>query len=455
MIRVAVVDNEDTARSMMERLLRQEGFQVVTFRAGKPFLASMRQAPFDLAFIDLKLPDIDGLEVLRMLKQTHEDTEAVITGKASIDTAVEATRKGAFHYLTKPCRWDDILLMARRAREKIETRDESRDNNSQPGRKTDSTRLTPGFVGASKAMQDIFALIKKLAQVNCNVLIEAETGTGKQLAARAIHELSPRRNNPFVYFNCGGFNEELICSELFGHEKGSFTGAAGMKTGLLESAAGGTVLLDEIGEMPLSMQIKLLHVLQERQVLRVGGTKPIDLDVRIIAATNRNLKQAIRKGLFREDLYYRLNVVGIQLPRLRERPEDIPPLVSHFIKKFNSSFGKKVRQIAPQALDLLMAYSFPGNVRELENIIQRSVALADGDTLEIEDLSAKFQETVGCDQGGESLFSLEAVERQHIKKVLQKTAYNKKLASHILKIPRTTLWRKMKKYGLAEAEDKK
>ncbi|GBE12535.1 transcriptional regulatory protein ZraR [bacterium BMS3Bbin14] len=450
MIRVAVIDNEDAARSMMERLLRQEGFQVTTFQAGKPFLASMRQAPFDLVFIDLKLPDIEGLEVLRLVKQAHWDTEAIITGQASVDTVVEATRKGAFHYLTKPCRWDDIILMVRRARKEIESKDE----NIKPDRETDSTRLTPGFVGASKAMQDIFALIKKLALVNCNVLIEAETGTGKQLAARAIHELSPRRDNPFVYFNCGGFNEELICSELFGHEKGSFTGAAGMKIGLLESAGGGTVLLDEIGEMPLSMQIKLLHVLQERQVLRVGGTKPIDLDVRIIAATNRNLKQLIRKGLFREDLYYRLHVVGIQLPRLRERPEDIPPLISHFIKKFNSSFGKKVRRISPQALELLMAYSFPGNVRELENIIQRSVALADGDTLEIEDLSAKFQETVGGDPGGESLFSLEAVERQHIKKVLQKTAYNKKLASHILKIPRTTLWRKMKKYGLAETEDK-
>ncbi len=450
MIRVAVIDDEDAARNMMERLLRQEGFQVTTFQAGKPFLASMRQSPFDLVFIDLKLPDIDGLKVLQLVKHAHADTEAIVTGEASIDTVVEATRKGAFHYLTKPCRWDDIILMVRRARDKIESKDE----NGKSGRKTDSTRLTPGFVGASKAMQEIFALIKKLALVNCNVLIEAETGTGKQLAARAIHELSPRKDNPFVYFNCGGFNEELICSELFGHEKGSFTGAASMKLGLLESAAGGTVLLDEIGEMPLSMQIKLLHVLQERQVLRVGGTTPIDLDVRIIAATNRNLKQSIRKGRFREDLYYRLNVVGIQLPRLRERPEDIPPLISHFIKKFNSSFGKNVHHISSQALELLMAYSFPGNVRELENIIQRSVALTDGDTLEIEDLSAKFQETVGGDPGGESLFSLEAVERQHIKKVLQKTSYNKKLASHILKIPRTTLWRKMKKYGLAEAEDR-
>ncbi len=452
MIRVAVIDDEDTACSMLERLLTQEGFQVTTFPAGKPFLASMRQAPFDLVFIDLKLPDIGGLEILQMVKQAHEDTEAIIiTGNASIDTAVEATRKGAFHYLTKPCPRDDILLMARRAREKIKIKDRNRKLWQEIG----ITGLTPGFVGEGKAMQEIFALIKKLALVNCNVLIEAETGTGKQLAARAIHELSPRKKKPFVYFNCGGFTEELICSELFGHEKGSFTGAASTKIGLLESAAGGTVLLDEIGEMPLSMQIKLLHILQERQVLRVGGTKSIDLDVRIIAATNRNLKQSIRKGLFREDLYYRLNVVGIQLPRLRERPEDIPQLISHFIKKFNNSFGKKVRHIAPQALDLLMAYDFPGNVRELENIIQRSVALADGDTLKIRDLPAEFQETAWINLGGESLFSLEAVEKKHIKKVLEKTAYNKKLASRILEIPRTTLWRKMKKYGLAESEDDK
>jgi len=447
MIRVAVIDDEETARIMMERLLVQEGFQVTTFAEGKPFLESIRRFPFDIVFIDLQLPDIGGLEILQMVKETHEDTEAIIiTGNASIDTAVEATRKGAFHYLTKPCRRHDIALMAKRAREKIEIQEE----NKALRKAMVGNSLVPGFIGSSKVMQNIFALIQKVAMVNCNVLLEAKTGTGKQMAARAIHELSPRKRNPFIYFNCGGFTEELICSELFGHEKGAFTGAENAKIGLFESAAGGTVLLDEIGEMPLSMQTKLLHVLQERKVRRVGGTKAIDLDIRIIAATNRDLKQAIKNGLFRDDLYYRLNVVGIQLPGLRERPEDIPPLTAHFIKKFNAAFGKNVQRVAPRALDLLMAYNFPGNVRELENIIQRSVALADGDTLKIKDLPTLFQETAWNNLGEDSLFSLEETERIHIKKVLQKTGYNRKLTSQILEIPKTTLWRKMKKFGLSE-----
>ncbi|HEB51255.1 MAG TPA: sigma-54-dependent Fis family transcriptional regulator [Desulfobulbus sp.] len=449
-IRMAVIDDEETARNMMSRLLDSEGFEVESFAAGVPFLERMEEAPFDIVFSDLMLPDISGLDILQQIKQVHEEAEVIIvTGHASIDSAIEATQKGAFHYLTKPCKRHDIALLARRAKEKIEIKEENR----RLRRAMDTAGPIPGIVGASKAMQEIFSLIKKVATVNCNVLLEADTGTGKQVVARAIHELSPRKDHPFVYFNCGGFTEELIASELFGHEKGAFTGATSTKQGLFETAAGGTVLLDEIGEMPFSMQVKLLHVLQEREVLRVGGTRPVELDIRIIAATNRNLKEAIAGGRFREDLYYRLNVVGIQLPRLKERPEDIPLLASYFIKKFNVAFGKKVKSIAPQAMDVLMAYDFPGNVRELENIIQRSVALAEDDVLKIRDLPDDFQRSAELLLGTASLPSLEEVEKEHIEKVLRRTGYNRKLASTILKIPRTTLWRRMKKYNIVLPEE--
>jgi DNA-binding NtrC family response regulator len=341
--------------------------------------------------------------------------------------------------------------LAQRAREKIELREENKKLRLAMGK----NNMMNDFHGASQAMQEVFAMINKLALVNCNVLLQAETGTGKQMVARAIHALSPRKDNPFVYFNCGGFTEELICSELFGHEKGAFTGATTTKIGLFESAGGGTVLLDEIGEMPLSMQVKLLHVLQERQVLRVGGIKPIDLDIRIIAATNRDLKLSIQKGVFREDLFYRLNVVGLHLPRLAERKDDIPLLISHFIEKFNLAFDKKIKRISPSALELLSSYDFPGNVRELENIIQRGVALADGEELRIRDLpSISRRHVLQGFSEDQDLESLEEVEKRHIAKVLQVTGYNKNLSSSILNLPRTTLWRRMKKYGLVDEETK-
>lgn len=449
-IRVAVIDDEETAGKMVGRVLEQEGFSVEIFLTGRSFLNRMQQEPFQLVFIDLQLPDMDGLMILNLVKQHHEDTEAIIiTGHASVESALDATQKGAFHYIIKPCKRHDIRLVAKRAREKVELRDENRRLKMAMG----NDRTMAGLVGKSPAMQEIFAMIKKVAQVNCNVLLQAETGTGKQMVARAIHSLSPRKNNPFVYFNCGGFTEELICSELFGYEKGAFTGATSTKTGLFESAAGGTVLLDEIGEMPLSMQVKLLHVLQERQILRVGGTKPIDLDIRIIAATNVDLKYAISRNLFREDLFYRLNVVGLHLPGLTERREDIPLLISHFIDKFNLAFNKKIKGISPQVTELLHTYDFPGNVRELENIIQRAVALADGDELRLRDLPARLRKTNLGNFDEETLLPLEEVEKQHIAKVLKKTDYNKNIASIILNLPRTTLWRRMKKYHLDNQEE--
>ncbi len=444
-LKIAVIDDEKSARNLIRRFLEKEGYDVSVYEDGLSFLREIRDNPCNIALIDLKLPDINGLEVLEKLKELYPDAEAIIiTGHATIESAVDATRKGAFHYLTKPCRKHDICLMVERVREKILMREENRKlRDAMYG-----DGLIPGFVGASPAMQEIFQIVQKVAMVNCNVLLEAETGTGKQVVAKAIHNLSQRSKRPFVYFNCGGFTEELICSELFGHERGAFTGAAATKKGLFETAVGGTVLLDEIGEMSMSMQVKLLHVLQERQIIRVGGNHPIDLDIRIIAATNRDLKQAIDEGTFREDLYYRLNVVRIQLPRLADRKDDIPLLVAHFIKKFNASFDKKVERISPSALKHLMRYSFPGNVRELENMIQRAVALSDSREITLKDLPDSIRDLAWGDMDEHALVPLEEVEKQHIARVLEKTGYNKKLASTILKVPRTTLWRRMKQFGL-------
>ncbi len=446
-MKVAVIDDEKVARNLIKRFLEKERFQVETFPNASSFYTRLANDTFHLIFIDLKLPDINGLDVLKKVKSTNPDSEAIIiTGHASIDSAVEATKMGAFHYLTKPLKKHDICLIANRARQSLRLKFE----NKTLRMTSTGSGLIEGFVGAGPAMQEIFKLIKKVALVNCNVLLQAETGTGKQMVAKAIHKISPRRSKPFVYFNCASFTEELISSELFGYEKGAFTGAATTKKGLFETANGGTVFLDEIGEMPMSMQVKLLHVLQERQILRVGGTKPIDLDVRIIAATNTDLKASIKAGAFREDLYYRLNVVNIELPRLADRKEDIPLLITHFIKKYSSRFKKEVKKIRPEALNLLMKYDFPGNVRELENIIQRAIALTDSEQIEVKHLPDELlhQGVENMSAVNSPLLPLEEVERLHILKVLQETHFNKKLASKILDIPRTTLWRRMKKFNI-------
>ncbi len=443
--RIAVIDDEPIVCRRLGQALSKDGYEVETFASGKTFLARLSETGFDVVLTDLRLPDITGMDILEMVKARRPESEVImITGYGTIDSAISAIKSGAYHYVSKPVKLDEIRVLITGALEKISMRLENL-------RLREALRDDGGLgaiIGSSLPMQDLFSLVRKVAPVDCNVLLQGQSGTGKALVARAIHNLSPRSDKSFMMFNCGGFTEELISSELFGYEKGAFTGATATKIGLLESAFGGTVFLDEIGEMPLTMQVKLLHVLQERQIMRVGGTKPIDLDIRVVAATNKDLKHEVAEGNFREDLYFRLNVVSIYLPPLSDRNEDVPLLARHFVEKYSLAFHKSVTSIQPQAMSLLTSYSFPGNVRELENIIERAVALTDCEEVRLQDLPNDLQDFEVDTVEGEGLLTMEELERRHIAKVLEKTAYNKGLAAQILNIPRTTLWRKLKQYDL-------
>ena len=443
--RIAIVDDEVTVCRRLSQALARDGYEVEAFTTGRSFLERVQEGAFDIVFCDLRLPDTSGMDVLARCKAVRSETEVIIiTGYGTIDGAIEAIKEGAWHYATKPLKLNEIRVLTRGALDRISMRQENQ-------RLREALKFSSGLttiVGNSPAVKELFSMVQRIAQVDCNILLQGASGTGKALVARAIHQLSPRKDHPFVSFNCGGFTEELISSELFGYEKGAFTGAAATKIGLLESASGGTVFLDEVGEMPPTMQVKLLHVIQERRILRVGSTRPIDLDIRIVAATNRDLKHEVAQGNFREDLFYRLNVVTIPLPGLSERREDIPLLVNHFIEKYSLAFRKKVSAIQPQALQILMGYTFPGNIRELENIIERAVALTDCDQIRPQDLPQDIQHLEFDTIEGEGLLPLDELEKRYIAKVLETTGFNKGLTAQILDIPRTTLWRKLKEYKL-------
>ncbi len=448
-LRLAIVDDEEIVCRRLSQVLSREGYAVEAFIMGRSFLERMVQQAFDIVFLDMRLPDLDGLEILSKVKGLHPETEVIIiTGHKSVETAVEAMRNGAYHYVAKPVNLAEIRLLAQSARDKISMRLENL--RLREALKGDSGLAS--IIGNSPLIQELFALIRKVAPVDCNVLIQGASGTGKALVARAIHQLSQKKDHPFVTFNCGGFTDELINSELFGHEKGAFTGAVTTKIGLLESAAGGTVFLDEIGEMPLNLQVKLLHVIQERQIFRVGGTRSIDLDIRIITATNKDLKHEVEAGTFREDLFFRLNVVSIAVPSLSARREDLPLLTRHFIKKYSLAFHKQVTGIQEPALNILLQYSFPGNVRELENIIERALALTEREEIGPQDLPKDLQHLEFDTLAGDGFPSLAEMEQRYIMKVLRRTGYNRGVTAQILGIPRTTLWRKIKLYGLAGGE---
>lgn len=443
-MRVAVVDDEAIVRNRLQRALTKQGYRVDTYGSGEDFLKSREGFPPDLVFLDIKLPGINGFEVLKEVKSLSPETEVIlITGYSSIDSVIEAVKLGAFHYVAKPLKLDEIRHLASRALEHKSLVEENRELRS---------RLHPDrgwgeMIGISRGMKEVFAMIAKVAPLDCNVLIQGDSGTGKELVARSIHGESKRKDHPFVAFNCAGFAEELIASELFGYQRGAFTGATATKIGILETAQKGTVFMDEIGDMPLPMQGKLLRVIQERQIMRVGANKPIQLDLRFIAATNQDLKRAVREGRFREDLFFRLNVVQISLPSLMERKEDVPILIRHFMTLYSRKFSKRISGIDSEAQEMLSAYSYPGNIRELENIIERAVALTEGETLTAEDLPPDLREYSVTAYG--KWPTLEEREREYLKKVLDRTGHNMGKAANILDIPRTTLWRKAKKYGLS------
>jgi DNA-binding NtrC family response regulator len=355
---------------------------------------------------------------------------------------------GAYHYLPKPFKLDEVRHLVRNALERRSLRREV----TELRRQVDDQKRRPLLIGKSPKMQALERMIEQIAPADCSVLILGETGTGKELVARAIHQLSPRAENRFMAINCGAFSEELLANELFGHEKEAFTGARGVKRGLLEAASGGTVFLDEIGDMPPSMQVKLLRVLQEKQLIRVGGTDEVPVDLRVLAATNKDLQKEVRANRFRQDLFYRLNVVTLHVPPLSERKDDIPLLCRHFLEKHAENQGKTVDEISDDVLQVLVNYAFPGNVRELENIIERAVALAQGPIIQLQHLPADLQQlTLRIQRPGHREFmTLEEAEKEYILWVLKKVQWNKTRAAEILGIDRVSLWRKLKRFGVQE-----
>lgn len=445
-MRVAIIDDESIAcREIKRGIARRTDFEIETFPDGESALKRMEDALFDLVICDLRLPGLDGMAVLKTIKTRFPKTQVIImTAFGSVDIAIQAIQAGAFHFIVKPIKIEALISLSLRALETARLVKETKALKKILFNQSRQQYL----IGHSPAIQAVLALIKKVCSLNCNVLIQGESGTGKELAARALHFLGVRREEPFIAFSCGGFTDDLIANELFGHEKGAFTGAVDTKIGLLESADKGTIFLDEIGLMPLMMQMKLLRFVQERSLIRVGAVKPVPVDVRLIAAGNHDLKQEVELKNFREDLYYRLKVVSITLPPLRDRKEDIPLLIQHFLERYNRRFNKQVTGVDQKAMAILNQYPFPGNVRELENIIERGVALSDKPVIGCTDLPGDLLELSITRLEDTSWKTLEEVEKEYIQKVLAQTGFQKGLASEILKIPRTTLWRKMKRFNL-------
>jgi DNA-binding NtrC family response regulator len=442
-VKIFILDDEAITVKRICQALKRDGYMVEGFIAGQEALGKVQSDPPDIIVMDIRLGDADGIDLMQKMRSIAPDLIVILmTGYASIEHAVNATKKGAFHYLQKPIKLSNLRRLIQEAL--LETR-----QKLQKGLLQKELREAGRFgeiIGASPVMLKLFKTITQVAPLDCSILIQGESGTGKELVARSLHLNSPRASKPFVSFNCGSFSEELIANELFGHEKGAFTGALTTKLGLLETANGGTVFLDEIGEMPQSMQVKLLRVLQERSFLRVGGVTPIKLDVRIIAASNRNLEKMIAAGQFRQDLYYRLKVVLIELPPLRQRLEDIPPLTVHFANKAAEQFGKKPVAILPEFIDTLSSYSFPGNIRELEHIVERAVALNQDSTLRLSDLPPDIVSgsTPPEEKALSETMPLKDLEMDHILEVYRQCGYNQKKTARKLGISRTTLWRRMR-----------
>jgi len=454
MFRVLVVDDEESMRHMLSIILKKEGYDIVCAEGGEQALKILGKDEFDFVVCDIKMPGVDGVEFLKRLK-TEQDiisqpTIVMMSAYGTIDMAIECMRLGAYDYISKPFKADEMILTLKKAEE----RERLKSENLRFKQALQAEYNFKNIIAKSHQMIEIFQLIKKVADYNTTVLLTGGSGTGKELVARALHYNGNRRDKSFIAVNCGAIPENLLESELFGHVKGAFTDAVRNKNGLFEEADGGTIFLDEIGELPKDLQVKLLRVIQEGELRRVGDSKSRKIDVRIIAATAKDLMEEIKKGNFREDLFYRLNVVPIKIPPLRERQGDIPLLVNHFIERYAKKFGKAVKGISDMAMNLLISYAWPGNVRELENIIERAVILEDTEVIREENLPF-------TKKTGQSLHQIEALsndlsikkaeeelEKTLIRKALEMTNGNKTKAAHLLEISHRALIYKIKEFGL-------
>jgi two-component system response regulator PilR (NtrC family) len=451
---ILIVDDERSMREFLGIYLRREGYRIEAASGGNEAIASIKARAFDVIITDLRMPDVDGLTILAEAKRIRPDTEViVVTAFSTTETAIAAMKAGAHDYLTKPFKIDEVGLVVDRAMEK---RRLSRENVALRDEIKGRYKLDR-LLGKSPPMQRVFDVLRKVASSRASVLLVGESGTGKELAAHALHELSPR-TGPFVAVNCGAIPETLLESELFGHVRGSFTGANADKQGLFEAANTGTLMLDEVAELPLSMQVKLLRVLQERKVKPVGDVSEREVDVRIVAATNRDLEAEVEKSTFRQDLYYRLNVIQLRLPPLRERREDLPLLVDHFIRKFSAEHGRNVVGAAPEVMSALMLYHFPGNVRELENMIERAVTLSTTDWLALDAFpnliglqgAQPSPSTVGHlpDSGLDLEHHLEEYERSILIKALERTGGNRTEAARLLGVSFRSMRYRLSKLGI-------
>ena len=443
--RILVIDDEERMCWALERALSHEGYHVVTATRGLQGIEMALEAEPSTVILDLKMPDIDGIEVLKRLKKINPNIPVImITAHGTIDTAIEAMKIGATDYITKPFKLDELKVQVKQALHLSNLENEVNFLRQELGKKFGK------MIGQSDSIKEVVLLIQQVSKTNATVLITGESGTGKEVAAVEIHKASNRANMPFIAVNCAALPEQLLESELFGHEKGAFTGATNKKKGRFEIADKGTIFLDEIGDMPISMQVKLLRVLQERCFERVGGTETIQVDVRVIATTNSELSSAISKGTFREDLYYRLNVMHIRMPPLRSRKEDIPLLVNHFLEKFDPSHSKK---ISSETMKILTRYDWPGNIRELQNAIERPLIVCQSNEIQpvhlpkelLDSIEETSEPIINLPEGG---FSLEELEKHLFIKALEKHNYNQTKAAKYLGISRPTLLYRMNKHGL-------
>jgi len=447
--KLLIVDDEAVALRNLERVMSKAGYDVTAVQSGEEALVLIEAQEFDLLLTDLRMEKVDGMRLLKACRTWHPESEVImITGYASAQSAVEAMKQGAFYYITKPFRLDEVRKVVAEAMEKIRLRNENRSLKQQ----VEVLQGQAQIVTQDSSMLRLLELARQVAPTDCSVLIVGESGTGKELFARYLHQQSGRHGGPYMAVNCGAFSKDLLANELFGHEKDAFTGAHAQKKGLIETASGGTLFLDEVTEMSPEMQVKLLRVIQEKEVLRLGATRPIKVDIRVIAATNRDLAEAVRSGMLRQDLYFRLNVVTLTIPSLAQHRGDIPLLAHYFLRKYAVQMKKSLHGIAPDAMEALQRYAYPGNVRELENIVARGCAVSSGDTIELAHLpeGLRQQGGIALPGKGEKFPTLEEQERTYIRWVLNEFDGNQTAAAAALGINRSSLWRKLKAYQEGE-----